>query len=212
MNGRETEVKFYVNDLKRVEARLRELGAILIQPRVLETNLRFDLPNESLRAEGHVLRLRRADDVRLTYKGESEMVDGIRTREELEFTVGDFETARRFIEALGYVQFAVYEKFRATYKMQTSEVSKDFGSLVHIMLDELPYGDFVEIEGEGADSIHLTATNLGLDWDAAVPASYLELYKRLCAGRQLDPAKLTFAALKDFKPSPELLHARPADL
>ena len=50
MNGRETEVKFYVNNLKRVEARLRELGAILIQPRVLETNLRFDLPNESPRA------------------------------------------------------------------------------------------------------------------------------------------------------------------
>jgi adenylate cyclase class 2 len=202
MNERETEVKFYVNDLKRLETRLLELGARLIQPRVLETNLRFDLPDESLRSEGRVLRLRRADDVRLTYKGQSEEIEGVRSREEIEFTVGDFETARQFIEALGYVEFATYEKFRATYELAGC----------HIMLDELPYGDFVEIEGEGVDSIRLTATSLGLDWEAAVQSSYLGLYKRLCADRNLDPAKLTFAALEGFDITPEMLDVRPADL
>ena len=95
------------------------------------------------------------------------------------------------------------------------------------MLDELPYGEFVEIEGPGVDSIRLTATRLGLDWEAAVDAGYLTLFKRFCAGasilrqaqdnaslstgRQLDPAKLTFAALTDFTPSPEMLGVRPAD-
>jgi adenylate cyclase class 2 len=202
MNHQEIESKFYVNDLKRLEARLLELGAALIQPRVHESNIRFDLPDESLRAGSRVLRLRRADDVRLTYKGQGESVNGVLARDEIEFTVGDFETARQFLEALGYVQIAVYEKFRATYELGD----------IHIMLDELPYGDFVEIEGPGVDSIRLTATNLGLKWEAAVDAGYLTLHKRISADLELDPAKLTFAALTDFKPSPEMLGVRPADL
>ena len=197
----EIEVKFYVNDLKRLEARLLELGAALIQPRVLESNIRFDLPDGSLRAGSRVLRLRRAEDVRLTYKGKGQSINGVLARDEIEFTVGDFETARQFLEALGYAQIAVYEKFRATYELDDT----------HIMLDELPYGEFVEIEGPGVDSIRLTATRLKLDWEAAADAGYLTLFKRFCAGRQLDPAKLTFAALTDFTPSPEMLGVRPAD-
>ena len=45
MNHQEIEVKFYVNDLKRLEALLLELGAVLIQPRVHESNIRFALPD-----------------------------------------------------------------------------------------------------------------------------------------------------------------------
>ena len=201
MNHQEIESKFYVNDLKRLEARLLELGAALIQPRVHESNIRFDLPDESLRAESRVLRLRRADDVRLTYKGQGKSINGVLARDEIEFTVGDFETARQFLEALGYAQIAVYEKFRATYQLDETQV----------MLDELPFGDFVEIEGPGVDSIRLTATRLGLDFDAAVDAGYLTLHKRISATRQLDPAKLTIAALEGFRPYPEKMGVRPAD-
>lgn len=201
MNNRETEAKFYVSDLKRLEAGLLELGATLIQLRVFETNLRFDLPDESLRAGSRVLRLRRANDVHLTYKGKSEDIEGVLSRQEIEFTVGNFESARQFLEALGFIQFAIYEKYRTTYELHNN----------HIMLDELPYGNFIEIEGDGVDDIRTTASRLGLNWEAAVRASYLMLFERLCKKRSLDPAKLTFAALGDFKPSPELLNVRPAD-
>lgn len=34
MNGRETEVKFFVNDLQKIELRLRKLKAQLIHPRL----------------------------------------------------------------------------------------------------------------------------------------------------------------------------------
>lgn len=57
MNGQETEIKFYVGNLPRIEARLVELGAHLIQARVHETNLRFNTP-QLCRQEGKVLRLR----------------------------------------------------------------------------------------------------------------------------------------------------------
>jgi len=201
VNDQEIEVKFYVNDLARVEARLLELGATLLEPRGHESNLRFDRPDGSLRAERRVLRLRQAGEARLTYKGPAEDRDGVQARTEIEFTAGDFESARKFLEALGYVQVAVYEKFRATYELDAT----------HVMLDELPYGTFVEIEGRGAESIREVATRLGLDWEASIPASYLALFERLCAERALDPSQLTFAALNDFSPSPDLLHVQPAD-
>lgn len=70
----ETEIKFYVRNLKAVAARLENLSAQLIQPRVLETNLRFDLPDGSLRQQARVLRLRQDTAARLTYKGPSRPV------------------------------------------------------------------------------------------------------------------------------------------
>jgi len=173
VNDQEIEVKFYVQDLGKVEARL-------LRPRVHELNLRYDRPDGSLRREQRALRLRQSDDSRLTYKGPSSIVDGAMSRQEIEFSVGDFESAKAFLEALDYQLVVVYEKYRTTYELETSEVSKDFGSLkALIMLDELPYGNFVEIEGPDAASIHAAADSLGLEWEAAIAESYLALFERL---------------------------------
>ena len=182
-SSQEIEAKFYVKDFGKVEARLRELGARLLRPRVHELNLRYDRPDGCLRREHRVLRLRQSDDIRLTYKGPSSIVDGAMSRQEIEFTVGDFEAAKAFLEALDYRIIVMYEKYRTTYTIETSEVSKDLGGLsALIMLDELPYGNFVEIEAPCADSIHATADTLGLKWDAFIAESYLALFERLQGG------------------------------
>jgi adenylate cyclase, class 2 len=198
----EIEVKLYVRDLARVEARLREAGAKLIEPRAHEHNLRFDLPDGSLRAGRRAVRLRQSTDARLTYKGPSENREGIMARTEIEFSVSDFEAAKYFLESLGYLVVAVYEKFRATYEFDSA----------HVMLDELPYGHFVEIEGADTDSIRAVASRLHLDVEAAIPASYLTLFERLAEEQKLDPSHLTFAALTHLPTSPEMLHVRPADV
>jgi predicted adenylyl cyclase CyaB len=179
-SSQEVEVKFYVKDLGKVEARMRELGTRLLRPRVHELNLRYDRPDGCLRREHRVLRLRQSDDSRLTYKGPSSIVDGAMSRQEIEFTVGDFEAAKAFLEALDYRIIAMYEKYRTSYELETSEVSKDFGSLKEfIMLDELPYGNFVEIEGPDAASIRAAADSLNLKWEAAIAKSYLGLFEQL---------------------------------
>ena len=54
----EIEAKFYVTNLSRIESQLRDLDAQLVQPRILESNIRFDLPDARLRSERRVLRLR----------------------------------------------------------------------------------------------------------------------------------------------------------
>lgn len=202
MSDQETEVKFFVRDLKRIEAGLLERKARLIQVRVFERNLRFDQPDSGLRAKGEVLRLRQDTESRLTFKGASQIVEGIITRPELEFTVGDFESARKFLEALGYRQVAVYEKYRTVYELDGC----------HIMLDELPYGDFIEIEGPSATDIRSTAETFGLDMAAAVKDSYLGLYEKLARLLELPEGQLTFEIAHGWTFPLERVNIHPADL
>ncbi len=183
--GQETEAKFYVLHLDQITTRIQKLQARLIQQRVLETNLRFDLPDASFHSTGRVLRLRRDTKARLTYKGAGQNKSGVLDRQEIEFVVDDFEKARQFLEALGYRQTMVYEKYRTTYILESdsllSENQKRASGLqsCQIMLDALPYGDFVEIEGETLDQIQSMAVKLNLDWNAAIETSYTGLFENV---------------------------------
>lgn len=168
-SGQETEAKFYVRDLERIKKALENLRAHLGQARVLELNLRFDLPDASLRAQGRVLRLRRDTEARLTYKGGNKNTKGVLSREEIEFVVGDFVKAKKLLEALGYQQIFYYEKYRTTYELDKTL----------IMLDELPYGNFLEIEGETEETIQALSEKLDLDWDATIERSYSALFEQV---------------------------------
>ncbi|GAB4543832.1 MAG: hypothetical protein Fur002_16470 [Anaerolineales bacterium] len=183
MSEIETEVKFYVQDLRRIETRLLIERARLIQARVHETNLRFDTEQGELKRSQRVLRLRQDEQARLTFKGPSiEGERGVASRAEIEFTVEDFGKAQRFLEALGYRVTAFYEKFRATYEWRG----------LHVMLDELPYGTFVEIEGEDVEEIQRAANLLGLRWEAMVKMGYRALYERAAPRYGLEETNLSF--------------------
>ena len=200
-NGQEIESKFYVRDLKTIETRLAALGATCKVPRGFEYNLRFDDAQGSLERQHKVLRLRKFDDVRLTYKGPGERRGGALARVEIELVVNDFDTAQQFIESLGYRVSMVYEKFRAMY---------DFDGAI-VTLDELPYGHFVEIEGESPESIAETARKLGLKPEAAIPASYQGLFEQLKALKDLPVQNLTFWEFENTQTTPEDLGVSPAD-
>ena len=188
-SGLETEVKFYVRDLNRIRTRLEELDARLAQERVLETNIRFDRPDATLRAEGRVLRLRRDTSAKFTYKSPSINEQGVLSREEIEFEVGDFEKARLFLEALGYQKLVYYEKHRTTYAFHDALV----------MLDELPYGNFVEIEGDTVDAIHAIADELHLKWETAIGTSYNALFERVRKNLNLVLQDLSFTEFVDVQ-------------
>jgi adenylate cyclase class 2 len=202
----EIEAKFYVQDLRKIELCLQELEAQLIQPRILERNIRFDLPDGRLRSEGRVLRLRQDSSAYLTYKSASQNQQGIWSRTEIEFGVEDFERANLFLEALGYHKTFIYEKFRTVYDLHTSEDS------VHIMLDELPYGNFVEIEGTTPASISGAAEKLKLDWGTSVMRGYMDLFYETRHTRGLKFTDLTFENFDGLTTTPEELSVRAADL
>lgn len=197
----EVEVKFYISDLAGLEARLLAAGAELVQAREHEYNLRFDRPDRQLRDAHKVLRLRKDTEARITYKGPSVVEEGVFSREEIEFVVADFEAAKRMLGALGYEHMLVYEKYRTTYSLD--------GLLC--MLDELPFGEFVEIEGREAKEIRAAAERLGLKWEARLEQGYLELFARVKPALQLDFRDLTFENFEGVEVDAEVLGAYQAD-
>jgi adenylate cyclase class 2 len=201
MKDQELEVKFFVSDLQAAERRLQALGAQLSLPRVFEVNLRFDTPGGDLGRNFQVLRLRQDAIARLTFKGPASGLEGVRLRREIEFEVSDFDSARAFLEALGYQVVLIYEKFRTAYDLDGVEVS----------LDELPYGTFVEVEGPSPVAIREVTHKLGLDWDAAVPASYTALFDQLKVRLGLGMRDLSFESFALLSITPSDLEVGAAD-
>jgi adenylate cyclase class 2 len=200
-SDRELEIKLYISDLPALHQQLIAKGAQQVKPRQHEYNLRFDTPTGDLSSTAQVLRLRQDTVARLTYKGPSEMNSGVRSRREIEFTVSDFEAARNFFEALGYQVRVIYEKYRTTYQLAGVEVT----------LDELPYGDFAEIEGPDTGAITAVADRLSLDRSASIAASYTMLFDHLHQALGLTFRNLTFENFAGLEVSPADLGVIPAD-
>lgn len=199
--AQEIEAKFYILRPVDLQRRIEALGATLTAHRVHELNLRFDTPERELHQLGHVLRLRQDTVARLTYKDAAHPEAGALSRSELEITVSDFGVTRDILEALGYQVAFIYEKYRTIYSLDGTE----------LMIDELPAGNFLEIEGD-PDSIKSAAQQLGLDWAAAIPYSYSALFERLSARRSLGFRDLTFENFKGVTISSADLGVTPADL
>ena len=179
----EIEVKFLVSELVGIRERLLASGAVLRKPRIYERNIRFDNPWDGLMSQGKLLRLRQDSVARITYKGhpEKEVRSEARVREELEIEVGDFETTVAILARIGFEQRQVYEKYRETFELGP----------VEIVLDEMPFGDFVELEGEEVE-IKAAADLLGLDWSKRILANYLALMANLQEKFDLPFDDLTF--------------------
>jgi len=197
----EIEVKFYLAEPEQFRQRVIDSGAELVQPRVLEQNLRFDTPEMSLRAKAQVLRLRADQAAHLTFKGPGLVREGVLERQEIEFEVSDFGAAQRLLEALGYRVYTSYEKLRETYNL---------GGVL-VALDAMPFGFFTELEGPSAEAICAVAAALGLDWSRRVPTSYLELFFALKQRRNLLMDALSFEAFSGLTIRPEDLGVLPAD-
>ena len=199
----EIEVKFFVISLKDIENKLLQLGAMLVQERCFETNLRFDTADQRLRNLRQVLRLRKDTQNILTFKGAAEGGKPVSIRQEIEVVVDDFETTRTLLESLGYEMVMAYEKYRTTYRLMDTLV----------VLDELPYGNFIEIEGPDGKSIQKVARNLNLNWKTRVTTSYIYLFETLKKVRpELEGKFLTFAELTGMRFTPDEFDVSAADL
>lgn len=179
----EIECKFLLRDLGPIRQKLIDLGAKLGKDRVYERNIRYDNAWDGLKLQRKLLRLRQDTRARLTYKGELEeaVESEARIRKELEMEVEDFETAAAILELVGFEQKQVYEKYRETFEL----------GRVEVVLDEMPFGDFVELEGEERD-IRETAGILGLTWSKRILDNYLTIMDHLKHEHHLPFDDLTF--------------------
>lgn len=178
----ETEVKLYTPDHAAVEARLLAAGASLKHARIFERNQRYEDAGGSFARQGIVLRLRQDERTRLTYKSPASSSGEILTRAELEVEVSDFATMDALLRALGYRPYMTYEKYRTTYMLSGAE----------IVLDEMPYGNFTEIEGDYAAILDVLR-QLELETALRLPYSYAQLFDFVRTALHLEFQDLTFA-------------------
>jgi adenylate cyclase class 2 len=194
----EIEAKFYIQNPEPFKENLIRQGAKLVSERILERNWRFDTPSRTLTSKGEVLRIREDRRFRLTYK---RPISGTLERTEIEVEVQDSTKTRLLLEALGFEVFYLYEKFRETFKLDD----------VEIVLDEVPYGCFVEIEGPSTRTIYDIAETLGLSWDRRVTSTYLGLFEHLRKKLKLPFPHATFEAFAGISEiSPEDLNLQDA--
>ncbi len=180
----EIEAKFIVQSLEEVRQRLLALGGQLIIPRHLEINQRFDTHDNRLLANHEVLRLRQGPQVTLTYKRS----ESIEERIEFELEIDDFCVGRSFLEALGYHVIFTYEKYREVYHLDQAKV----------MLDELPFGFFNEVEGPSLEVVRQSVDLLGFNWDRRIKHSYLELFDILHQRLSLPFTNADFESFKEW--------------
>ena len=133
----ETEKKYRLGPkrLEEITAKLIARGAEF-RKEVFEVN--YQHRGGEMDERGATLRLRKIGDFTvLTYKEKVRNDSGAKQKIEYETAVSDVEAAEKIIERLGYKLTAVYEKRRKYWH---------FGD-VEVVLDELPFGLYMEIEG-----------------------------------------------------------------
>jgi adenylate cyclase, class 2 len=134
----ETEKKYRLDKPAMVAMadKLRELGATFVNER-FERNFMYrnGIPDET----NAVLRIRKiGESTFLTYKERIKNDSEFKTKIEHETLVSDAEEMEFIVAKLGYKLVVVYEKHRKTFHLGECEV----------VLDELPFGQYMEIEGE----------------------------------------------------------------
>ncbi len=179
----ETEIKLRLGSAAEGRRLLRRAGFRIRERRSFEDNFVFDTAEKALRRADKLLRLRvaRGRSV-LTYKGPS-TAERYKSRQEIETSVGQAETAEALLLGLGFLKVFRYQKFRAVYAIA--------GEPGVVALDETPIGVFLEAEGP-PEWIDRTATALGFGEQDYVTASYGRLYLDHCAALGLPPADMMF--------------------
>ncbi|MDT4895788.1 MAG: adenylate cyclase, class 2 [Acidobacteriota bacterium] len=150
---------------ERLITRLQESGATH-QGEEFEENTLYAGGN--LDSSRQVLRLRRiGSQTILTYKERFTSASAIKHHREDETGVEDAQALADILDALGYKPTMIYEKRRATWLLKGTK----------IVVDELPFGLFVEIEGE-ENSITEIEQLLHLGEAEAEMATYPELARQ----------------------------------
>jgi len=136
--GTEIEKKYRIEsaEAERLRGRLSAAGAEA-RGEEFEENTLYAGPG--LEGGNRVLRLRRVNGRAVfTFKEQIAGTSAVKRRREDETGVADADALAAILDALGYRPAVVYEKRRTTWLVAGVEV----------VIDELPFGLFVEIEGD----------------------------------------------------------------
>ena len=144
-----------------------------VRPRHFEANVLYDFPERTISLAGCLLRVRETEvGALLTFKGRVQEHERFKVRPETETVCDSAPAIHGILESIGLRSFFRYEKYREEYE----------GAGALLCLDELPFGHFLELEGE-AGTIEAMAAALDIAPDRFIKRSYADLFGEHC--RQL---------------------------
>ena len=184
----EIEIKFKVDDPAALREKLAAAGAQRVGE-VLESNVFFDTPDDSLRQQGTGLRLRTeygpdGSELRtlVTAKGPRRPGE-LKIRSEHELVAASHEEGRAFLQTLGYRSALTFAKRRETFRLGDAE----------IVIDELPeLGFFMEIEAPTEQRVQDVRGRLGLADEPTVTDSYPAIVREHLDGTVAGKRELLF--------------------
>ncbi len=169
----EVKLKLGIQTLEQAGIALERLT-----PRHFEDNWLLDTKTHQLGTKSSILRVRSANGKGvLTYKekaGANAPASQFKLRIELETELGSAQEALVIFDRLGFHRFFRYQKYRAIY-----EAILPSSNRLHVMADETPIGDFLELEGE-ENAIAEAVQLLGLTPADYILESYIALQRRHC--------------------------------
>lgn len=177
----EIEVKYLLYDITEIRNKIIGAGWVSLG-RNFESNTRFEDHKNGLKEKKQLLRLRQDCKSTLTFKSHMPFENPrYKILKELEVEVSCFNTMRSILSALGFHEEQVYEKWRETFQA---------GNAL-ICLDQMPFADFIEIEG-GPNDIDSISQRLGFSPSQAITANYLEIFSHIKEMENLDFTDITF--------------------
>jgi adenylate cyclase class 2 len=171
----ENEIKLEVANIGVARRLLRAAGFRVSRPRVFESNIVLDTPNQAILRSGSLLRLRRVGKLGLlTFKGPPDNYGPHKSRLEVESEIAQPDAVRFLLGNLGYHPVFLYEKYR-------TEFARPHESGM-ATLDETPMGVYMELEGSPR-WVDRSARRLGFSPTDYITSSYGRLWAEYCAAR-----------------------------
>lgn len=162
----EKKYRIEAGDRESIIAALNEANAEFVG-REFEENTIYS--SDHLRETGSIIRIRKTDSRSiLTFKRRIENQFDVKQQIEHETEISDPAAAEAIVAELGLKPVLVYEKYRDTWNFRS----------VELVIDELPFGDYIEIEGS-ITSIKEAEILLGLEDLETEHETYPRLTARL---------------------------------
>lgn len=183
----EQEYKFSIEEENSIEVNLRKMGARGGE-RVHELTVMFDNKQNQMLEKDSRLRVRTR-----TFKDGSSVAilsfkqplsrEGVKQEIEHEVSVDNVIALKMILKEIGYEPVSSYERYRTDYSLGKGSQK------IQVSIDELPFGKFVEIEGNNIDQITNLASSLGFDPSNHIPNSYDGIYDQIerTLGRKSNP-------------------------
>ncbi len=165
MNKIEYEVRVLEIDKDKIQSKLKELNAVLIED-VFQKRYVYDfkpvIPTKWIRLRTN------GSKTTLTIKNvESFNIDGTK---EIEIEVSDFDTTNEILKELGYIPKGIQENKRIKYNLNGVEIDID-------TWPKIP--SFLEIEGTNEEDVYNTLKLLGIPKEKSTSLSIQDIYKEI---------------------------------